>query len=174
MSEVFIGVGSNVEPEKNILRALVLLSSHVIIKALSTFYRTLPIDGAAGQPSFINGVIAVNTNRPPLELKFSVLRDIEKKLGRKRSGDRYAPRPIDLDIILYDTLVVNQPDLLIPDPSLYERPFLAIPLFQLAPHLVLPDSGMPIVTVVARHAENTMEPLFEYSDMLRKELADEH
>jgi 2-amino-4-hydroxy-6-hydroxymethyldihydropteridine diphosphokinase len=174
LPEVFIGVGSNVQPEAHIRKALTLLRQQVIIKALSTFYRTLPLGGPAAQASFINGVLIAETDLPPLELKNSVLRGIERRLGRRRSVDRYAPRPIDLDIILYSTLVTKEPGMLIPDPQLYDRPFLALPVSELAPDLVLPDSGMAIAAVAAKHTENAMKPLFGYTAKLRKEFAHEH
>jgi 2-amino-4-hydroxy-6-hydroxymethyldihydropteridine diphosphokinase len=139
---VYIGLGSNISPEANIARALELLSREVRLGALSTFYRTEPV-GPAGQPPFVNGVAQVSTELPPRPLKFEVLRGIEDRMGRRRGPDRYAPRTIDLDVLLHGDMVVNEPGMVLPDPDLRTRPFLAAALLELAPGLVLPVSGWP-------------------------------
>lgn len=142
--EVYIAVGSNVEPETNILRALELLEQAGLpVQASSTFYRTEPIDRPE-QPWYRNGVWRVTTDVPARHLQFDVLRGIEAKLGRVRTDDTYAPRPLDLDVIIYGEKVLCEPDFAIPDPDIYTRPFLAGPLLELAPGLRLPDSGRSI------------------------------
>ena len=88
MVRVFIGIGSNIEPEKNIMQALALLKEKEKVIAVSTFYRTAPI-GRAGDPSFINGVVSIDTAALPLVLK-NTLRDIERTLGRQRTEDKNA------------------------------------------------------------------------------------
>ena len=77
-----------------------MLKTHVTITAISNFYKTSPV-GGRNQPDFINGVVKIQTDRSPRQLKFDILRKIEEKLGRVRSEDKYAPRTIDLDMILY-------------------------------------------------------------------------
>jgi 7,8-dihydro-6-hydroxymethylpterin-pyrophosphokinase len=96
-------------------------------------------DGA----SFVNGVVEVATRRRPRALKRH-LRRIEHALGRVRTADRDADRTIDLDLVLYDDLVVRSADLVLPDPEIGARAFLASPLHELAPELVLPDERTPI------------------------------
>jgi 2-amino-4-hydroxy-6-hydroxymethyldihydropteridine diphosphokinase len=155
MTLAYIGLGSNVSPQANIPRALELLSQAVRLSALSTFYRTAPV-GPSGQPPFVNGVAQVRTDLPPRPLKFEVLRRIEAALGRRRGPDKYAPRPIDLDVLLYGDLIVDEPDLVLPDPDLRTRPFLAAALLELAPAMVLPVAGSP------------GEPLAEFSRGLRE------
>ena len=142
MTAVYISLGSNIAPEANITRALELLAKAVRLSALSTFYRTVLV-GPAGQPSFVNGVAEVRTDLGPRPLKFEVLRGIETALGRRRGPDKYAPRPIDLDLLLYGDLVVREPDLVLPDPDLRERLFLAAALRELAPGLAPPGAGSP-------------------------------
>ena len=172
MPEVFVSVGSNIEPGKNVRRALLLLNEQINIIATSTFYLTAPL-GKFRQPLFFNGVIKVATEIPPLELKMSVLRKIEALLGRERTQNRFAPRPIDLDLIIYGGLVIRENGLSIPDPEIYERPFLGLPLLELSPRLVMPDSGIPLTQVVAGLDGNCMVPLQDYTAALRKELANE-
>jgi 7,8-dihydro-6-hydroxymethylpterin-pyrophosphokinase len=103
----------------------------------------------------------------------SVLRRIEHDLGRIRTDDKYAPRTIDLDILVYDDLVVETDGVVIPDPEIANRPFLAIPLCELDPGLTLPDSGLAVCDLAGRFAPSDMEPLREYTDSLRDSISGE-
>ncbi len=169
MAEVFISVGSNIRPAENVRRALHLLGRLVPLEALSTFYATPPL-GRPDQPPFYNGVVKGQTDLPPGILKFQVLRDIEARLGRQREADQYAPRPIDLDILLYGDWVEESEGLVLPDPQIAERPFLALPLYELAPNLVLPGSGRPLREIALAFLPHTMRPLLDYTELLRKEV----
>jgi hypothetical protein len=95
---------------------------------------------------------------------------VEADLGRRRSSDKYASRPIDLDLLLYDDCVLSNNQLTLPDPDILERAFVAIPLCELAPDLLLPGSGLPICRVAERFAAEDMECLAEYTRLLRNEL----
>ena len=145
--EIFLSLGSNLEPEVNFVQALELLKHHVTLTALSTCYRTEPIgpDGmgtqSANTPWFINAVLCGVVGMDVKALKFDVLRAIELALGRRRTADTYAPRTIDIDILLYGNLVVHDHELQLPDPHILERPFLVAGLLELAPGLVMPDSA---------------------------------
>jgi 2-amino-4-hydroxy-6-hydroxymethyldihydropteridine diphosphokinase len=139
-SIVYIGVGSNIEAEANIERALALLQARLELTAVSPFFRSAAA-GAVSQPDFTNGVIAAATDLSPRALKYELLRVIEDKLGRRRAADKNASRPIDLDIVLFGSLVIEEPGLAVPDPGLRRYPFVALPLLALAPDIVLPDSG---------------------------------
>ena len=172
MPRAFVAVGSNVAPETNVRRALLLLAREVRLLGISTFYQTKPID-RPDQPPFCNGVVEIETELPPRELKHSLLHRIERELGRLRTEDKYAPRAIDLDLLLYDDLALETEGLLLPDPEIERRPFLAIPLAELAPELILPGKGVRMGEVAARLAGAEMRPLPEYSALLRKEVAHE-
>ncbi|MHB0937867.1 MAG: 2-amino-4-hydroxy-6-hydroxymethyldihydropteridine diphosphokinase [Armatimonadota bacterium] len=165
MSQIFIGVGSNIEPEESIPHALDLLKQAMHVTGISTFYRT-PALGNEEQPPFYNGVIAAETDFPPGTVKVDTLQDIEERLGRRRCEDRYAPRTIDLDLILYDDLIVEEADLILPDPEIIRRAFLAVPLCELAPELTLPD-GRSICAVAGELAAQPLEPLPEFTESLR-------
>jgi len=156
MARIYLGVGANIEPETHIRLALGRLAEVVRITGISTFYRT-PAWGAVAQPPFINGVIAAETDAPPLVVKFDILRPIEHALGRRRGAEKYAPRPIDLDLLLYGGEVVKTETLTLPDPDIVVRPFLAIPLCELAPELRLPD-GTSICAVAAAMSREHLEP----------------
>jgi 2-amino-4-hydroxy-6-hydroxymethyldihydropteridine diphosphokinase len=166
---VFVGVGSNIDPEANVRRALGLLAREVRVRAVSTFYRT-PAIGDPGGPPFLDGVIEVSTTLPPRALKMDVLRRIEADLGRRRGPDRNAPRPIDLDLLLYGDRV-EKDGLVLPDPDITERPFLALALFELAPCLVLPDSRRALIDVIAGLIDSRMTPLGPFSESLRREVS---
>jgi len=142
----YVAVGSNIEPHTNVPRALELLRRRVEVVGVSTFYRTAPLGGAAGQDGqgeFLNGVFQLRATCGARKLKFQTLRPIERALGRVRTADRCAPRTIDLDLVLYGDEVIDEPDLKIPAPDI-DRPFVAVPLLELAPDLVLPHTRQPL------------------------------
>jgi 2-amino-4-hydroxy-6-hydroxymethyldihydropteridine diphosphokinase len=136
---VYVSVGANVAPERNILDGLGALARCVSVTALSTFYRT-PAIGRPDQEDYLNGVIALDTALEPLKLK-EVLREVERAMGRVRGEDAYAPRTLDLDILLYGKRVFNESGLEIPDPDIATRPFLAAGLIELDPSLTLPGDS---------------------------------
>jgi dihydroneopterin aldolase/2-amino-4-hydroxy-6-hydroxymethyldihydropteridine diphosphokinase len=165
---VFVSVGSNVDPEKNITGSLQLLNDDVGIRGVSTFYRT-PALNQPEDPPFINGVIEVGGALSPYELK-TLLQRTERAFARERTADRNAPRTLDLDLLLYGDLVSSSETLVLPHPDIYERPFVAIPLLQLAPDLILPDSGKSLRSVVESLRSYPMEPLHELSRRLQMEV----
>ena len=171
MTVAYVGVGSNVDPEANVPAALRRLARRVRVTGSSTFYRTAALR-APGTPDFVNGVWRVETELGPRELKFEVLRPIEEELGRRRTADTYAPRTIDLDVLLCGAAVVREPDLTLPDPDILERPFVAVPLWELAPDLTLPGSGRRLADVVEAMSKVGMEPWPELTRRLQVEVAE--
>jgi len=169
MPRVFVSVGSNIDPEENVTRALRLLDEQLGIRAVSTFYRT-PALNRPHDPPFVNGVVEVDDRLSPTDLK-KVLRNIERTLGRERTTDRYAPRPMDLDLLLHGDDISSSDALALPHPDIRERPFVAIPLLELAPDLVLPGSGMALRSVVDSLPSYSMDPLPELTRRLRTEVA---
>jgi dihydroneopterin aldolase/2-amino-4-hydroxy-6-hydroxymethyldihydropteridine diphosphokinase len=155
MTSVFLSLGSNIEPEKNILEAVKLLAEHVRILEASTVYLTEPMRRRS-QPKYYNCVLKIETDITPRKLKFDVLRVIEERLGRKRTEDKYAPRTIDIDIIVYGGLRLSTKDLVIPDPEIQKREFLAIPLCEIEPELVLPHTRKMIKEVASRFKGHKM------------------
>ena len=179
MPRAYIGVGSNIDPEANIPAALRMLAEVATIVGISTFYRTPALGPPSADASdasggiiprsitaeFINGVVAVETDLPPRELKFGVLRPIERVLGRVRDAEKFAPRTIDLDIAVYGDVVIDEPDLVIPDPGIMSRAFLAMPLAELAPEL--------FVDAVRSQDAGSMTALDEFTQRLRREIVHE-
>jgi 2-amino-4-hydroxy-6-hydroxymethyldihydropteridine diphosphokinase len=172
MRRAFIAVGSNLNPERNILAALRRLAARARLEAVSTFYLA-PALGRPEQPDFYNGALEIATDLPPRELKFTLLREIEGELGRRRSADKYAAREIDLDLALYDELAVNEPDLVLPDPEIAARAFLARPLAELAPDLIPPGSDRSLREIAAVLDASALRPLPGFTAHLRKELLHE-
>lgn len=166
----FIAVGSNVAPEENIPEAFGQLRNHARVIACSTFYRTPPLNRPE-QPAFINGVWEIETGLLPRAMKFDLLRPIEARLGRVRSKDKYAPRPIDLDILLYGAWVMDEEDLRIPDPDIYSRAFLAWPLYELAPNTILPDSGRKLRCLARSMPKETMAIAEDITRLLKERIA---
>ncbi len=166
---VFIGVGSNVAPEENVSSALGRLDEAAAVVALSTFYAT-PALGRPADPPFVNGVVELAAAPPPAEAK-ALLRRIEEAAGRRRGPDRFAPREIDLDLLWYDGLASSAPELPLPHPDVTARRFVAVPLLELAPDLVLPGSGVPLASLAPSLPPHPMEPLVELTQALRRRYA---
>ena len=153
----FIAVGSNVDAERNVTDALELLGRHLRIVAVSSFYLT-PALGPAGRPDFLNGVVEIETELKPLELKRQVLLEVEDALGRERDDDRNAPRTIDLDLVLYGDLVSDEAGIALPAPEILERAFVALPLLELDQNLVLPGTISPLRELARGLSSEQMEP----------------
>lgn len=165
---VFIGAGSNIDPETNLLSSLALLGKSAAITGVSTFYRTPAIDRPE-QPDYLNGVLSVETDLLPGRLQ-ELLHAIERAAGRVRTEDRYAARTLDLDILLYGDAIVRAGGLEIPDPDIPTRPFLAAGLLELAPALVLPGQSEPLNESADPGAIAALKPEPEFTRRLKETL----
>ncbi|MFN3739075.1 MAG: 2-amino-4-hydroxy-6-hydroxymethyldihydropteridine diphosphokinase [Thermodesulfovibrionales bacterium] len=134
---VYIGIGSNIgNREKNCLEAIRLMEEKGIkVIKRSSLYETEPW-GVKDQPMFINMVIEAETEYAPAEL-LNLLKSIERAMGRTETK-RWGPRIIDLDILFYNNLILNTPELRIPHPYIHERDFVLKPLSEIAPELEHP------------------------------------
>ncbi len=138
MSKVYISVGSNLgDREENIKEVIKLIDNHPLIKIIkiSPIYETEPV-GFKDQDWFLNLVIELETSLLPQEL-LAILEEIEIKLGKKIER-KWGPRTIDLDILLYDDIILDLPELQIPHKLMHERAFVLIPLAQIAPNVKHP------------------------------------
>ena len=146
MSDVFLGLGGNLGDREALLaEALRKLDSTPGIKvaSVSSLYETEPVnDGAAPGPDwFLNGVAQIETDIAPKSL-LEICREIERSLGRDQDN-RKGPRTLDLDLLLYDDCIINEPTLTIPHPRLHQRRFVLTPLVELDPdrqHPILAQS----------------------------------
>lgn len=133
MATYYIGVGSNISPREKYLRGgIETLEEHPAIKVTkrSSIYETDPV-GYTDQPSFLNMVIQVETLLIPKHL-YAICMGIEGDFARERTI-RWGPRTLDLDILLYSEENIKSDRLIIPHPRMHERPFVLIPLLELAP-----------------------------------------
>lgn len=145
--EVYLGLGSNLGDRKaNLEKSLQLLGERLAIRQVSSLYQTEPV-GDKEQPMFFNAVCRAETDLGPLQL-LSLIKGIEAALGRVPSFAG-GPRPIDVDILLYEGLSMDTADLTIPHPRMADRAFVLVPLLELSPELVHPDSGKSIRDLVA-------------------------
>jgi len=169
VARVFISLASNVDPASNIRASLRALREYLSILAISTVYQTPPLHRPEQDP-YYNAVIEIATDLPPETLKFDILRPIEKQLGRRRQPDKFAPRTIDLDILLYGDIALSTDKLQLPDPDIASRPFLSIPLAELHPNLVIPGANRPIADLVPKKRPRDLRPLLKYTRSLREDL----
>lgn len=149
---VYVSLGSNIEPEKNLVQAVRLLRSKCKVIAVSSVYRTAP-QGFSQQPDFLNMAVKITTSVSPDTFKTDVLDWIERELGRQRDPfNRNAPRTIDLDISLWDDGVIEYgaKPWRAPDPDIVRFAHLAIPLAELAPDFVHPTEGATLAEIAAR------------------------
>jgi 2-amino-4-hydroxy-6-hydroxymethyldihydropteridine diphosphokinase len=138
-----IALGSNLGNREQTLRAAIEQIRHVpqtTLTAVSSFFETKPVDGTPGSGLFLNAAAVVQTGLSADALMKALL-DIERSLGRDRSGaqPKNAPRPIDLDLLLYGQLITSSSELIIPHPRMHLRRFVLEPLAQIAPDIVHPQ-----------------------------------
>jgi 2-amino-4-hydroxy-6-hydroxymethyldihydropteridine diphosphokinase len=141
MARAYVGLGANLGPrEVTLLRAVDLLAAEdrIEVLELSELRETAPV-GVVDQPEFLNGALAVETSLAPREL-LDVLLRVERELGRVRD-QRWGPRTIDLDLLVYGDETVDEPGLRVPHPRLHERRFALEPLAELEPELAIPGLG---------------------------------
>lgn len=159
MARAYVALGSNLdEPEAQVRNALAALGELPATQLLRTsrLYRTPPW-GMLDQPWFVNAAAALNTELAPAAL-MQALQALELRSGRERGAQRWGPRRIDLDLLLYDDLVIDTPELQLPHPRLAERAFVLVPLADVAKELTLPG-GKSVEALLAQVDTAGIEPL---------------
>lgn len=141
--DVYVSLGSNIDPAENLQAAVDALSAHCKVLAVSSVYQTPPY-GNTDQPDFLDVVVKVHTNATPLDFKLNVLRQIEKQLGRIRTQqNKYGPLTLDMDILLWGDSVLDygEKPWHIPNKGLLEFAADTLPLAEIAPDVVHPETG---------------------------------
>jgi len=136
----YLGLGSNLgDRQANLWQALGRMACHPLIRInrVSSLYQTTPWGGPPGQELFLNAVIGISTRLEPLQL-LTFTQEVERDLGRRRQ-ERWGPRPIDIDILLYQGTKIQTEELVIPHPRMWERDFVMVPLTEIAPDLTFAE-----------------------------------
>lgn len=148
----FVALGANVgDPPAQLKQAAQRLATHdqVVLKDTSSLWRTSPEGPVADQPDFVNAVVHLETLLSPHSL-LALCHEVEEALGRDRSGEvAGGPRPIDLDLLAYGDVVLDEEGLTLPHPRLAERAFVLEPLHEVAPHFVHPATGLSVGEMLA-------------------------
>jgi len=142
-----IALGSNLGDSYTILEAALetlAATPDIILQARSSWYQTKAV--GPPQPDYINGCALLHVQKSPQQL-LEILLEIENKFGRVRSG-RWGPRSLDLDLLLYDDLILDTPTLSLPHPHMSERAFVLVPLAEIAPDWIEPVSAKAIAELV--------------------------
>jgi 2-amino-4-hydroxy-6-hydroxymethyldihydropteridine diphosphokinase len=139
--KVYLILGSNIEPEKNTITAIHLLTQFCTVLKKSSTWETVAV-GSKG-PNFLNVAVLIETDLSAEAIKADVIGPIEKTLGRVRTNDKNAPRTIDLDIVLFDDLLI--------EPALWKKAFIAIPMADLLPEQKHPHSGERLIDFIHQY-----------------------
>ncbi len=153
MHLAYIGFGSNIGDRFSFIHSAITALSEIegiTLQKISSLYETAPV-GNEAQDHFLNGVVSIRTPHSPHTL-LSMLKQIEINVG-KEHRIRWGPREIDMDILIYDDLCVETPNLTIPHPEMHLRRFVLVPLAEIAPDLVHPIFNETIQTLLA-HLED--------------------
>lgn len=140
-TRAYLGLGANLgDPVQMLIEAVHALSAvdGITVSRCSSLYRTSPV-GKTDQPDFINMVVRVETTLPPEQIMTRLL-DIERRLGRVRT-DRWGPRTIDIDLLVYGQSTIETESLTVPHPRMLSRRFVLVPLMEIAPDLKVPGTS---------------------------------
>ena len=153
-----IGLGANLGEARSTLEQALADMARLpwtTVDAVSSCYQSKPVD--AQGPDYVNAVVRLHTRLSPLAL-LDQLQKIEREQGRVRKDERWGPRTLDLDLLLYGEQVIQHERLIVPHYGMKEREFVLLPLAEIAPALVLP-CGTPLTELVARCPRNGLEIL---------------
>ncbi len=148
--QAFVSLGSNIEPERYLPQAVSALRELGRLQAVSAAYQN-PAVGQTAQPDFLNAAVLLDTDLSPQVLRRDLSR-LESRLGRRRTADKFAPRTIDLDLVLYGSKLLEEAGLHIPDPDLLVRAYLAVSVAELAPDFRHPITGERLAAIASRLA----------------------
>jgi 2-amino-4-hydroxy-6-hydroxymethyldihydropteridine diphosphokinase len=155
----YIGLGSNLDaPQEQLLQALAHIhnDAQISIQQCSHFYASAPM-GPKDQPDYVNAVCKITTGLSPIEL-LDTLQNIEQKHGRMRAGEKWGPRTLDLDMLLFNNLSMSNDRLTLPHSGMAQREFVLVPLFEVTPDMIMRD-GKSLAAWVAKCSLNGLRRL---------------
>ena len=141
MARVYLGLGSNVDPEENLRLGIAELRRRFGELEISGVYRNAAVDFEGAD--FLNLVVSMNCDNAPADVHAQI-EAIHKLAGREREAVRFASRALDIDLLLYDDLVIADPPVRVPRPDILEYAFVLRPLAELAPDLIHPETGQSL------------------------------
>jgi 2-amino-4-hydroxy-6-hydroxymethyldihydropteridine diphosphokinase len=145
----YFSLGSNIHPEENLPAAVRLLEGYGKVVAVSSVWESPPL-GPRDQPNYLNAAVCLRTALSLRQCQEKLVPEIERALGRVRTTDKHAPRTIDIDLMLFNREVTTIGHRSIPNEEILERPFVAIPLAEIAPHYVHPLTGQTLAEIAAK------------------------
>lgn len=175
MNRAYLSLGSNIKPEANLRAAVAMLAARTQLRAVSAVWQTAPL-GITDQPDFLNMAALVETELSAVQLQRDVLSRIETDLHRDRSGHRYGPRTIDIDLLLFNREIFELDGHHIPSAEVQERAFVAIPLAEISPAYRHPETGQTLLAIAGNFVEKENEMWLRRDivfDILRMSLSKE-
>lgn len=142
MAKIYLGLGSNEEPEKNLVLAIQQLEIRFGYLEKSKIYQG-PAVGFDGD-DFLNLVVSLQSGMPPIDI-YNEIECIHNYIGRERGKNKWGPRSIDIDLLLYDDLIINEPSLKVPRSDILNYGFVLQPIAEIAPYLVHPLTGITLL-----------------------------
>jgi 2-amino-4-hydroxy-6-hydroxymethyldihydropteridine diphosphokinase len=150
LNRAYLGLGANIDPHANLPAAVRELARYGNVVKVSQVWESVPV-GFADQPNFLNAAVLLETPHSAASLREHVIPQVEHKLKRQRDPHNVnGPRTIDVDILLFNHEVLELGSHRIPDPELLDRPFVAIPLAELDPHYMHPETGQTLHSIAAQ------------------------
>ncbi len=161
----YLGLGSNLQdPPRQIRRATQALQQvpGIAVVAFSSLYQSAAWDVTSVQPDYVNAVMAIDTTLDPASLLTATMR-VEQDHGRVRGHERNAARTIDIDVLLYDDLVIHSANLTLPHPRMRERAFVLRPLAEIAPDAQVPGAGavVDLLQALPRAVVDAVRPILQ-------------
>jgi 2-amino-4-hydroxy-6-hydroxymethyldihydropteridine diphosphokinase len=144
---VLLSIGSNIDPDTHVPRAIAWLRARHRVVGVSPWYASPPVGVKEPQPDFVNLAVRLETRLPARALRESCRR-LEEICGRRRTADRFAPRTMDVDVILIDGVVLEAPDWHLPDPLLAREPYLLVPAVDIWPDALHPELGCTLADLL--------------------------
>lgn len=149
MNRAYLSLGSNITPGKNLQAAVWLLREYGAVRASSSVWES-PALGGADQPNYLNAAVLLETQLSAASLRHQAITHIEIMLGRVRNPrNPHAPRPIDIDIMLFNRDILPLGNRNIPDREILERAFVALPLSELDPDYIHPETGQTLAEIAS-------------------------
>lgn len=167
LNRVFLSLGSNIRPEHHLCQAVRELERYGRVANISRVWESAPV-GYSEQPNFLNAAALLETPLDAAKLRTTALSRIEKSLGRIRDPqNKNGPRTIDVDVVLFNNDVLVDESHRIPDPEILTRPFVALPLAELDPGYVHPETGQTLKQIAAGFASHPSGMLLRPDVVLR-------